>query len=231
MIGEKHRDAVFGRRRAFLTGESTVDIWQSEFADDYSTAAQKFGEDKVNAPQKRVILQVINEYWSDYLDYTSYLRDGIHLTRIGGKNPADEYNITCEEFFSGMEEQVIDTMGERLQTLLSLDNIDDFTGEDISYIDKKGDEVSTKIDSVKKRTDIEYSGSDDFNVDYDENSIKSFDISSGFKSFINMLSDGVSFFKKYMGEFMKDIPQFVFYFVIFIPILSIVVAVIKIINR
>lgn len=112
-----------------------------------------------------------------------------------------------------------------------IDNIDDFTGEDISYIDKNGDEVSTKIDSVKKRTDIEYSGSDDFNVDYDENSIKSFDISSGFKSFINMLSDGVSFFKKYMGEFMKDIPQFVFYFVIFIPILSIVVAVIKIINR
>ncbi len=126
MIGEKHRDAVFGRRRAFLTGESEVDIWQNEFADDYSTAAQKFGEDKVNALQKRVILQVINEYWSDYLDYTSYLRDGIHLTRIGGKNPADEYNITCEEFFSGMEEQVIDTMGERLQTLLSLDNIDDF---------------------------------------------------------------------------------------------------------
>lgn len=112
-----------------------------------------------------------------------------------------------------------------------IDNIDDFTGEDISYIDKNGDEVSTKIDSVKKRTDIEYSGSDDFNVDYDENSIKSFDISSGFKSFINMLSDGVSFFKKYMGEFMKDIPQFVFYFVIFIPILSIVVAVLKIINR
>lgn len=112
-----------------------------------------------------------------------------------------------------------------------IDNIDDFTGEDISYIDKNGDEVSTKIDSVKKRTDIEYSGSDDFNVDYDENSIKSFDISSGFKSFINMLSDGVSFFKKYMGEFMKDIPHFVFYFVIFIPILSIVVAVIKIINR
>lgn len=112
-----------------------------------------------------------------------------------------------------------------------IDNIDDFTGEDISYIDKNGDEVSTKIDSVKKRTDIEYSGSDDFNIDYDENSIKSFDISSGFKSFINMLSDGVSFFKKYMGEFMKDIPQFVFYFVIFIPILSIVVAVIKIINR
>lgn len=112
-----------------------------------------------------------------------------------------------------------------------IDNIDDFAGEDISYIDKNGDEVSTKIDSVKKRTDIEYSESNDFNVDYDESSIKSFDISSGFKSFINMLSDGVSFFKKYMGEFMKDIPQFAFYFVIFIPILSIVVAVIKIINR
>lgn len=120
MIGEKHRDAVFGRRRAFLTGESKVDIWQNEFADDYSTAAQKFGEDKVNALQKRVILQVINEYWSDYLDYTSYLRDGIHLTRIGGKNPADEYNITCEEFFSGMEEQVIDTMASGFRRFSAL---------------------------------------------------------------------------------------------------------------
>ncbi|MCH5324573.1 MAG: preprotein translocase subunit SecA [Eubacterium sp.] len=126
MIGEKHRETVFGRRRAFLTGEKTVSVWQDNFPELYETASEKFGTETVDDIQHKLILSVINEFWSDYLDYTSYLRDGIHLTRIGGKNPADEYNIACEEFFSGMEEQLIDSMGEQLEKLISLDSADDF---------------------------------------------------------------------------------------------------------
>ncbi len=126
MIGEKHRDAVFSRRKAFLTGQTEVRIWQENFSEQYNEAVGKFGETAVCELQRRLILSVINEYWSDYLDYTSYLRDGIHLTRIGGKNPADEYNIVCEEFFSGMEEQIIDNMGEQLERLNALDDIAEF---------------------------------------------------------------------------------------------------------
>lgn len=126
MIGEKHRDAVFGRRKAFLSGEDTVDIWQKEYPDLYEDAVSKFGTEAVNDLQLKVVLQTINDYWCDYLDYTSYLRDGIHLVRIAGKNPADEYNISCEEFFSGMEEQVIACMGEELEKLCAMEDINEF---------------------------------------------------------------------------------------------------------
>lgn len=129
MIGEKHRETVFGRRKAFLNGTDKPDIWSREYPDMYAAAVAKFGKEKTDELELKTILRVINEYWSDYLDYTSYLRDGIHLTRIGGKNPADEYNIACEEFFSGMEEQVIDAMGERLEKLVSLDSADDYVIE------------------------------------------------------------------------------------------------------
>lgn len=129
MIGEKHREIVFGRRKSFLSGEDKPRIWSGEFSDNYNIAVRKFGQDKTDELERKVILRVINQYWSDYLDYTSYLRDGIHLTRIGGKNPADEYNIACEEFFSGMEDQVIDAMGEQLEKLISLDSADDFVIE------------------------------------------------------------------------------------------------------
>ncbi len=126
MIGEKHRDIVFGRRNAFLSGSDKVDIWQENYPEQYADAVSKFGKEETNKLQRKVILQVINQFWSDYLDYTSYLRDGIHLTRIGGKNPADEYNITCEEYFAGMEDMIIDSMGEQLEKLCALEDITEF---------------------------------------------------------------------------------------------------------
>ncbi len=126
MIGEKHRDIVFGKRKAVLTGKDKPEIWQTSCPENYAAAAEKFGREKVDLLQKQTLLQVLNECWSDYLDYTSYLRDGIHLTRIGGKNPAEEYNITCEEFFSGLEGCIIDEMESRLEQLISLDNAEDY---------------------------------------------------------------------------------------------------------
>ena len=168
MIGEKHRDAVFGRRKAFLNGEDTVDIWQKEFPDMYDDAVSKFGSDAVNDLQLKVILQTINDYWCDYLDYTSYLRDGIHLVRIAGKNPADEYNIACEEFFSGMEEQVVACMGEELEKLCAMEDISDFVINTASalwtyILNESGEELLVKS-FIQSALDDEYV--DESNAEY-----------------------------------------------------------------
>ncbi len=177
MIGEKHRETVFGRRRAFLTGEEPVTVWQDNFPELYEKAAEKFGEEVVNDIQKKLILSVINEFWSDYLDYTSYLRDGIHLTRIGGKNPADEYNIACEEFFGGMEEQLIDAMGEHLERLAESDDPSDFTVNEPSalwtyVLNESGEELLKKsfIETAlqENETDEYYDESDEENESYEE---------------------------------------------------------------
>lgn len=177
MIGEKHRETVFSKRKAFLSGEQAANIWQTEFSDMYEKAVEKFGEEKTGELQQRIILQVINEYWSDYLDYTSYLRDGIHLTRIGGKNPADEYNIACEEFFSGMEEQVIDTMGEKLGELLQLDDPDEFklnlpTAIWTYTLNESGEELLKKsfIETALDENELDDYDGYDYDGDEDEES-------------------------------------------------------------
>lgn len=98
--------------------------------------------------------------------------------------------------------------------------------EDISYIDADGNEQNVKVDTLPKQDAYV-----DFNLGFNENTIKKFDAVSAFKSFINMISDGASFFKKYINLFLKNVPDFVYYFIIFIPILSIIIAVLKIVNN
>jgi len=83
MIGEKHRDVVFRKRLEYLKSANEVK------------------------------LSVINEIWCDYLEYTSELRAGIHLRAVAGRNPAEEYNIECEQYFEGLE----DKFNERVEEL------------------------------------------------------------------------------------------------------------------
>ncbi len=115
LIGEKHRDQVFETRRKFLDG-AAVGMWKN--SDRYEEAAKRFGEDKLEKLERRTAAAAINRFWSEYLEYTDYLRQGIHLTAVAGKSPAEEYNIAAEEYYLGMESELSEYMEERLQDLL-----------------------------------------------------------------------------------------------------------------
>ncbi|MCL1824155.1 MAG: preprotein translocase subunit SecA [Oscillospiraceae bacterium] len=127
MISEKHRDAIFKARKKFVTGETEPTFWQDNCPDDYEKAVEKFNEQSVNDLQRDLILQVINEAWSDYLIFMSSLREGIHLTSVGGKSPVDEFNVTSQKYYENMEAQVVEEMLDGLERLLELDNIEEFT--------------------------------------------------------------------------------------------------------
>ena len=118
MIGEKHRDQVFESRRKYLTGEKEPAIWQDEFPALYEQAVEKYGEEAVAAKQHEYALAMINMRWSAYLEFTSWLRESIHLTAIAGENPADEYNIRCENYYETMSADLIKEMGEGLEQLI-----------------------------------------------------------------------------------------------------------------
>ncbi|MCL2697367.1 MAG: preprotein translocase subunit SecA [Oscillospiraceae bacterium] len=133
MISEKHRDAIFKARKKYVTGESEPSFWQESSAaahsigiSPYDEAVNKFGREAVNNLQRELVLSVINGAWSDYLDYTSSLREGIHLTSVGGKNPVEEFNITSQKYYESMEEQVLGEMEQGLEKLLMLNKIEDF---------------------------------------------------------------------------------------------------------
>lgn len=148
MIGEKHRDITFNARKRYLTGEREPHFWQDCFPEEYATAVKKYGEERVNKLQREYILSVINTQWSRYLEFASYLREGIHLSAIGGKNPADEYNIGCEEYYETIEDRITEDMGEGLSRLIE-EGIDNFTvlkpSEISTYLlDESGDELARK---------------------------------------------------------------------------------------
>lgn len=124
MIGEKHRDITFKRRNSLLNGSYKSEFWQKTAL--YEKALEKFPEDELQALQNRVLAALLNEFWSDYLDYTTYLREGIHLTRIAGRNPAEEYNIACEEYYESAAESIAERMEEKLRDVLKCEKLSDY---------------------------------------------------------------------------------------------------------
>lgn len=126
MIGEKHRDTTFKRRNSLLDGSYNSEFWQKNAAKLYEKALGKFPERELQALQNRVLAALLNEFWSDYLDYTTYLREGIHLTQIAGHNPAEEYNIACEEYYENAAASVPERMAEKLEDVLKCTRLSDY---------------------------------------------------------------------------------------------------------
>ena len=126
MIGEKHRDVTFKRRNSLLDGNYNSEFWQKDAPELYEKALEKFPEKDLQEEQNRILAALLNEFWSDYLDYTTYLREGIHLTQIAGKNPAEEYNIACEEYYEGAAASVSERMAEKLEDVLKCEKLSDY---------------------------------------------------------------------------------------------------------
>lgn len=126
LIGEKHRELTFRRRRDLLDGRYNCEMWQQYAPDLYESAVEKFGENEVQTLQNRVLAALLNEFWCDYLDYTAYLREGIHLTQVAGRNPAEEYNIACEEYYDGSAQEIPMRMAEKLEAVLKCEHIGDY---------------------------------------------------------------------------------------------------------
>ncbi len=126
MIGEKHREQTFRNRKALLDGSHNTEMWQNNCPELFEEAAEKFGQDELQKKQNLILASLLNEFWCDYLDYTAYLREGIHLTQVAGRNPAEEYNIACEEYYDNASETLPERMAEKLEALLECSSLDEY---------------------------------------------------------------------------------------------------------
>lgn len=126
MIGEKHRETTFARRSSLLDGSYKAEMWQKNAVDLYRVALGMFPEQELQSLQNHILAALLNEFWSDYLDYTTYLREGIHLTQVAGRNPAEEYNIACEEYYESAADSIPERMAKKLQDVLECDNLAEY---------------------------------------------------------------------------------------------------------
>ncbi|MBD5130395.1 MAG: preprotein translocase subunit SecA [Ruminococcaceae bacterium] len=126
MIGEKHRETTFARRSSLLDGSYKAEMWQKNANEMYRVALGMFPEQELQSLQNHILAALLNEFWSDYLDYTTYLREGIHLTQVAGRNPAEEYNIACEEYYENAAESIPDRMTDKLRDVMECDNLGEY---------------------------------------------------------------------------------------------------------
>jgi len=66
----------------------------------YEKYQKEFGQFVLNKVEKQITLFHINKKWAEYLDYVSYIREGIHLVVIGGENPLHKFHSATIEAFN-----------------------------------------------------------------------------------------------------------------------------------
>ena len=107
-IHAEQRKIIFTWRYGLLTDEQLPELVTPDNHKDLP-------EEALVKAKKTLLLYFINRHWSDFLDYMAYVKEGIHLNVVGGKNPIDEYHRTAIESFESMRGQITEDAQEALE--------------------------------------------------------------------------------------------------------------------
>ena len=106
------------RRHAMLGGDAQPDIWQT--APERREALVAAVGDTAVVAERRVTLFCIDRAWRDHLALCADVREGIHLVRLGGRDPLTQFTSQAIAAFS----QIDDAIDEAVLAALALVRID-----------------------------------------------------------------------------------------------------------
>jgi preprotein translocase subunit SecA len=104
-IVEEQHEIVMTWRRALLAGEVAPDVWQRAIVRRAALVAGA-GEEAVLEAERAVTLFQIDRAWREHLDFCATLREGIHLTRLGGQDPLQRFATEAMRAFAGLEKAI-----------------------------------------------------------------------------------------------------------------------------
>jgi preprotein translocase subunit SecA len=116
---EQQQSIVADRRRRLLMSEEPPDIWQDDGARRAALVAA-VGEEVVTDAERLVVLGCIDRAWRDHLALATDLRDGIHLVRLGGRDPLTHYTSEMIRAFSELND-VVDGLALAALTTVRVD--------------------------------------------------------------------------------------------------------------
>jgi preprotein translocase subunit SecA len=118
VVEEQHR-RLMERRHAMLGGDAQPDIWQTA-PERRDALVAAVGEPAVVAAERTVTLCCIDRAWRDHLAFCADVREGIHLVRLGGRDPLTQFTSQAIAAFS----QIDDAIDEAVYAALALVKID-----------------------------------------------------------------------------------------------------------
>ena len=103
---EEQRKIIHKKRQQVLKDELEPGLLALREPERYNMLLKEAGSEILHAVEKRLTLFYLDQCWADYLDYSNYIREGIHLVTISGKNPMDEFICRSAEAFQGLGERI-----------------------------------------------------------------------------------------------------------------------------
>jgi len=124
-IIEMQRQYIFKKRDDIYANNLSQNLLEVQEPALYTTLQSKIHQNKLDELVRSITLYSIDQCWAEYLDHVAYIREGIHLVTIGGKNPLEEYLSQVSEEFNELNEKIEISIINALKNIkISEDGID-----------------------------------------------------------------------------------------------------------
>jgi preprotein translocase subunit SecA len=125
---EKQRTVISQTRRDILFNVSIPKIYRSRSKKRFDRLTTEIGRQQVLAVCRQISLFYLDRTWSRYLAEIADIREGIHLTRLGGQIPVFEFNKQAVAIFDELMKSVDDDMIEAFNRIKISGTHIDFEG-------------------------------------------------------------------------------------------------------
>jgi preprotein translocase subunit SecA len=114
MVVEQQRQIVQTRRRGFLVGGTSSSLLKTHEAANYARLCSEIGVATLQQAETLITLLQIDQQWADHLAEIARIREGIHLVRLNGQDPLDQFhrraNAAFFETIRRIDERIVETL-------------------------------------------------------------------------------------------------------------------------
>jgi len=103
---EDQRKALHHRRQEVLLESASLELLQTHAPDRYPELRSAVGHDVLRRVEKQITLCLIDRCWAEHLDQVAHIREGIHLVRVGGQDPLDEFHKRITYAFGDVQRNI-----------------------------------------------------------------------------------------------------------------------------
>jgi preprotein translocase subunit SecA len=105
MVDDQRR-LVHERREEWLLDDAEPGVCTERAGDHYRALVAEAGADAVRHAEQQLAMHFLDRAWCNHLALIEDIREGIHLQRLGGKEPLTEFSRQIIDAFAGMMDQV-----------------------------------------------------------------------------------------------------------------------------
>jgi len=106
ILVEKHRKLLQSRRKEILTEGPHPSYLKDKSPERFSQLRDRVGEERIAQIEKKITLFEIDRCWAQHLAHISDVREGIHLTGVGGESPIREFLKIIDNEFQQLEQKI-----------------------------------------------------------------------------------------------------------------------------